>query len=48
MALVNELLTYLFKFIVLFVIAIAGGICGAKIKKNKIAKEAAVEEQTEA
>ena len=48
MALASEFLTYLFKFIVLLVIAIAGGICGARIKKNKIAEEAAAEEQTEA
>lgn len=36
----GELLTYLFKFIVLGAIAVAGVLCGAKYKKNKIAKEA--------
>ena len=39
MAFVSELLTYLFKFIVLGIIAVAGVMCGAKIKKNKASKE---------
>ncbi len=38
MAFVSELLTYLFKFIVLGIIAVIGVICGAKIRKNKSAK----------
>lgn len=47
--LASEFLTYIFKYIVLGVIAVAGVLCGAKYKKNKLAKEAADEEaaQTE-
>ena len=40
MAFVSELLTYLFKFIMLGGVAVAGAICGTKIKANKNAKEA--------
>lgn len=39
MAFAGEFLTYLFKYIVLGVIAIAGVLCGAKLKKNKLEKE---------
>lgn len=39
--LVNEFIQYLIKFIVLGAIAVAGAMCGAKYKKNKLAKEAA-------
>lgn len=45
MAFVSELLTYLFKFIVLGAIAVAGVLCGARAKKNKLAKEAIEETQ---
>lgn len=41
MAFLGELLTYLFKFIVLGAVTIAAVLCGAKYKKNKIAKAAA-------
>lgn len=41
--LAGEFLTYLFKYIVLGAIAIVGIICGAKYKKNKIAKKTAAE-----
>ena len=44
MAFLSELLTYLFKFIVLGVITIAGVMCGAKMKKNKLAKNATTKE----
>ncbi|MGN0438984.1 MAG: hypothetical protein ACI4F4_10710 [Lachnospiraceae bacterium] len=40
MAFISELLTYLFKFIILGAVAVAGVLCGAKMKKNKNAKEA--------
>lgn len=47
--LAGEFLTYLFKYIVLGVIAIAGVLCGVKYKKNKLAKKTAIDEalQTE-
>lgn len=35
----NEFLTYLIKFVVLLAIAVVGVICGAKFKKNKLAKQ---------
>ena len=41
MAFLSELLTYLFKFIVLGVVTIVAVLCGAKYKKSKIAKAAA-------
>ncbi|MCM1158915.1 MAG: hypothetical protein NC300_11080 [Bacteroidales bacterium] len=44
--LAGEFLTYLFKYIILGVIAVAGVLCGAKFKKNKLAKKA--EENTQA
>ena len=44
MELVSEFLMYLFKFIVLGLIAFAGIMCGAKYKKGKIAKEHISEE----
>lgn len=40
MAFLSELLTYSFKYIVLLAITVAAVICGAKYKKNKIAKSA--------
>lgn len=46
MLLANEFLTYLFKYIILGVIAIAGVMCGAQYKKSKAAKEAAVQKET--
>ncbi len=39
MLLVSEFLEYVFKFIVLGVVAFCGVLCGSKIKKNKLAKE---------
>lgn len=47
--LAGEFLTYIFKYIILGAIAVAGVLCGAKYKKNKLAKEAADDEvsQTE-
>lgn len=45
MLFVDELLTYLIKFIALGVIAVAGVLCGAKFKKNKLAKQADAENQ---
>ena len=45
MAFLSELLTYLFKFFVLGGVTIAAVLCGAKYKKNKLAK-AAAEEKT--
>ncbi len=43
MLFLNELGTYLIKFIVLGVIAVLGVMCGAKYKKNKLAKQAGEE-----
>lgn len=40
MAFVGELLTYLFKFIILGGVTIVAVLCGAKYKKNKLAKAA--------
>ena len=40
MAFLSELLTYSFKYIILLTITVAAVICGAKYKKNKIAKAA--------
>lgn len=40
MAFVGELLTYLFKFIILGGVTVAAVLCGAKYKKNKLAKAA--------
>ena len=40
MLFVDELLTYLIKFIALGAIAVIGVICSAKFKKNKLAKQA--------
>lgn len=34
----NELLNYLVKYLALGVIAVVGVLCGAKAKKNKLAK----------
>lgn len=45
--LAGEFLTYIFKYIVLGVIAVAGVLCGAKYKKNKLAKKAADEETSQ-
>ena len=47
MLFMNELLTYLFKFIVLGVVAVAGVLCGIKIKKNKIAKSESSSQNSE-
>ncbi len=47
MAFIGELLTYLFKFIILGGVTIAAVLCGAKYKKNKIAKAAAEVDNTE-
>lgn len=47
MAFIGELLTYLFKFIILGVITVAAVICGAKYKKSKLAKAAAETDNTE-
>ncbi len=46
--LAGEFLTYLFKYIILGVIAVAGVLCGAKYKKNKLAKSAAAQEEPQA
>jgi len=43
MLFLNELGTYLIKFIVLGIIAVAGVMCGAKYKKNKLAEQAGEE-----
>lgn len=40
MLFVNELLTYLFKFVILALVGFAGIMCGIKFKKNKLEKEA--------
>lgn len=45
-ALAGEFLTYLFKFVVLVVIAVAGVVIGGKVKKSKIAKNAKAAEET--
>ena len=45
-ALAGEFLTYLFKFVVLVVIAVAGAMIGANYKKSKLSKEAAAAEET--
>ncbi|MBO5088469.1 MAG: hypothetical protein J6C01_07325 [Lachnospiraceae bacterium] len=47
MAFIGELLTYLFKFIILGGVTIAAVLCGAKYKKSKIAKAAAEADNTE-
>lgn len=39
MAFISEFLSYLFKFIVLGIIAVTGVVCGVKIKKKKISNE---------
>lgn len=39
MLFLNELITYLIKFIALGIIAVLGVMCGAKYKKNKLAKQ---------
>lgn len=44
MLFLNELLTYLFKYIVLGIVAIAAVFCGAKYKRNKLKKDAAKDE----
>lgn len=36
--LLNEFLTYLIKYIILLLVAVAGACCGARYKKSKIAK----------
>lgn len=41
MEFLGELLTYVFKFIILGGVTIAAVLCGAKYKKSKIAKAAA-------
>lgn len=41
MAFLSELLTYSFKYIILLAVTIVAVICGAKYKKNKLAKAAA-------
>ncbi len=43
MAFIGELLTYLFKFLVLGAVTVAAVLCGAKYKKSKLAKAAAEE-----
>ena len=45
MLFVNEFVTYLIKFVALLVIAVVGVICGAKFKKNKLAKQADMDTQ---
>jgi len=45
MAFIGELLTYSFKYIILLAVTVIAVICGAKYKKNKLAK-AAVENET--
>ncbi len=40
MAFLSELLTYLFKYIILLAVTVAAVICGAKHKKNKLKKAA--------
>lgn len=45
-ALAGEFLTYLFKFVVLLIIAVAGVMVGIKYKKSKLSKEAATAEET--
>ena len=47
MAFIGELLTYLFKFLILGGVTIAAVLCGAKYKKSKIAKAAAEADNTE-
>lgn len=47
MAFIGELLTYLFKFIILGGVTIAAVLCGAKYKKSKIAKAVAEADNTE-
>ena len=42
--LVNEFIQYVIKFVILGAIAIVGVICGAKYKKNKLAKETSASE----
>lgn len=44
--LAGELLTYVFKYIVLGAIAIIGVVCGAKYKKNKLAPKSEFIEDT--
>lgn len=41
MAFLGELFTYSFKYIVLLAVTVVAVLCGAKYKKNKIAKAAA-------
>ena len=45
-ALAGEFLTYLFKFIILGAIAVAGVMIGIKYKKSKLSKETAAAEET--
>lgn len=40
MPFVGELLEYVFKFVILAAVAATGVLCGAKYKKNKLAKDA--------
>jgi len=40
----SELLTYVFKFVVLLAIAVGGAVAGVKFKKSKLDKE---QKQTE-
>ena len=47
MAFIGELLTYLFKFLILGGVTIAAVLCGAKYKKNKLAKAAAEADNAE-
>lgn len=47
MEFVSELLMYLFKFIILGGVTVAAVICGARYKKNKLAKASAEAENTE-
>lgn len=47
MAFAGELLTYLFKFIILGAVTIVAVICGAKYKKSKLAKATAASEGAE-
>ena len=46
MAFLSELFTYIFKFIILAAIAVAGIMLGAKHKKNKLAKAESESAQT--
>lgn len=46
-ALAGEFLTYLFKFVILGAVAVAGVILGAKYKKSKLSRQAAEEAENQ-